>query len=149
MGTFDFVAKPFVPDELMMVVNRAIEKCRLTAETARLRTEHEAHLLQLTAEKSRLNTIVQSMGDGLLVVNISNDVVLDNAAARMILRRIDKPCQCVPVRAVIPDDASLQTDCGIIAESRTAPGETRNGSCPQERTGGTCLCASHSGSVSR
>jgi len=112
MGTFDFVAKPFVPDELMMVVNRAIEKYHLTAETARLRTEHEAHLLQLTAEKSRLNTIVQSMGDGLLVVNISNDVVLENAAARMILRRIDKPSQYVPVRAVIPDDAI----CKQIAE---------------------------------
>jgi two-component system, OmpR family, phosphate regulon sensor histidine kinase PhoR len=112
MGTFDFVAKPFVPDELMIVVNRAIEKCRLTAETARLRKEHEAHLLQLAAEKSRLNTIVQSMADGLLVVNISNDVVLDNTAARMILRRIDKPFQCVPVSAVIPDDAV----CRQIAE---------------------------------
>jgi two-component system, OmpR family, phosphate regulon sensor histidine kinase PhoR len=112
MGTFDFVAKPFVPDELMMVVNRAIEKCRLTTETARLRSEHEAHLLQLAAEKSRLNTIVQSMGDGLLVVNISNDVVLDNAAARMILRRIDEPCQRVPVSDVIPD----ATVCAQIAE---------------------------------
>lgn len=103
MGTFDFVVKPFVPDELMVVVNRAVEKWRLTQETERLRSEREAHLLQLTAEQSRLKTIMQSMGDGLLVVNIDGNVVLDNAAARMILNRIDHPCQCVPVREVIPD----------------------------------------------
>jgi two-component system phosphate regulon sensor histidine kinase PhoR len=103
MGTFDFVVKPFVPDELMVVVNRAVEKWRLTKETELLRSEREAHLLQLTAEKSRLTTIMQSMGDGLLVVNVDNNVVLDNAAARMILRRIDEPCQCVPVRDVISD----------------------------------------------
>jgi two-component system, OmpR family, phosphate regulon sensor histidine kinase PhoR len=114
MGTFDFVAKPFVPDELMIVVNRAIEKWHFTAETARLRAEREAHLLQLAAEKSRLNTIVQSMGDGLLVVNISNDVVLDNAAARMILRRIDEPCECVPVSAVIPDARVCKQIGGIL-----------------------------------
>ncbi len=103
MGTFDFVVKPFVPDELMVVVNRAIEKWRATLETQRLRTEREAHLLQLTAEKSRLKTIVQSMGDGLLVVNIDRNVVLDNAAARSILGRIESPHPLVPVTEVIPD----------------------------------------------
>jgi two-component system, OmpR family, phosphate regulon sensor histidine kinase PhoR len=112
MGTFDFVVKPFVPDELMVVVNRAIEKWRLTKETERLRAEREAHLLQLTAEKSRLKTILQSMGDGLLVVNIDNNVVLDNAAARSLLRRIDEPSQCVPVNVVIPDPKV----CGQIRE---------------------------------
>ncbi|MBF0544092.1 MAG: response regulator [Candidatus Riflebacteria bacterium] len=103
MGTFDFVVKPFIPDDLMAVVNRAIEKWRSTKETERLRAEREAHLLQLAAEKSRLKTIMQSIGDGLLVVNIENNVVLDNAAARSLLRRIDEPCQCVPVREVIPN----------------------------------------------
>jgi signal transduction histidine kinase/FixJ family two-component response regulator len=103
MGTFDFIVKPFVPDELMMVVNRAVEKWRLTRETARLRAEREGHLLQLSAEKSRLKTIMQSMGDGLLVVNIDNNVVLDNDAARSLLRWVDGPSSCVPVSEVLPD----------------------------------------------
>lgn len=103
MGTFDFVVKPFIPDDLMVVVNRAIEKWQSAAEKERLKAEREAHLLQLATEKGRLRTIMQSMGDGLLVVNIDNNVVLDNAAARRLLGRMDVACQCVPVRDVIPD----------------------------------------------
>jgi two-component system phosphate regulon sensor histidine kinase PhoR len=118
MGTFDFVVKPFVPDELMVVVNRAVEKWRLTQETERLRSEREAHLLQLTAEKSRLKTIMQSMGDGLLVVNIDRNVVLDNAAARRILKRIDEPCQCVPVREVISDPKICDKVAALLASGK-------------------------------
>jgi signal transduction histidine kinase/FixJ family two-component response regulator len=119
MGTFDFVVKPFTPDELMVVVNRAIEKWRAASETERLRAEREAHLLQLTAEKSRLKTIMQSMGDGLLVINIDGNVVLDNAAARMILGRISEPCSCVPMKDVIPDARV----CAQIRELLTGPNE--------------------------
>jgi two-component system phosphate regulon sensor histidine kinase PhoR len=119
MGTFDFVVKPFTPDELMVVVNRAIEKWRAASETERLRAERAAHLLQLTGEKSRLKTIMQSMGDGLLVVNIDGNVVLDNAAARMILGRISEPCTCVPMKEVIPDARA----CDQIRELLTGPNE--------------------------
>jgi|WetSurMetagenome_2_1015567.scaffolds.fasta_scaffold14150_3 two-component system, OmpR family, phosphate regulon sensor histidine kinase PhoR len=117
MGTFDFVVKPFVPDELMVVVNRAIEKWRTTSETHRLRAEREAHLLQLSAEKSRLRTIVQSMGDGLLVVNIDRNVVLDNAAARSILGRIEDQRQLESINDVIPD----QRVCDQIGELLVNP----------------------------
>jgi two-component system, OmpR family, phosphate regulon sensor histidine kinase PhoR len=119
MGTFDFVVKPFTPDELMVVVNRAIEKWRAATETERLRAEREAHLLQLTAEKSRLKTIMQSMADGLLVINIDGNIVLDNAAARMILGRISEPCICVPMKDVIPDSRV----CEQIRELLTGPNE--------------------------
>jgi two-component system phosphate regulon sensor histidine kinase PhoR len=117
MGTFDFVVKPFVPDELMVVVNRAIEKWRATTETQKLRAEREAHLLQLRAEKSRLRTIVQSMGDGLLVVNIDRNVVLDNAAARSILGRIEDQRQLAPINEVIPEPKV----CGQITELLVNP----------------------------
>ncbi|MBN2321729.1 MAG: response regulator [Acidobacteria bacterium] len=104
MGAFDFVVKPFTPDDLMLVVNRAVEKWRLSRETARLRAERDAHLLQLATEKSRLRTIMQSMADGLLVVNIDGHVVLDNTAARRLLGRVDASCVSVPIETLIPNE---------------------------------------------
>ena len=103
MGAFDFVVKPFTPDDLMLVVNRAVEKWRLSREAARLRSERDAHLLQLATEKSRLRTIMQSMADGLLVVNIDGQVVLDNAAARRLLGQKDGSCESVPLETLIPN----------------------------------------------
>jgi len=40
-GAFDFVPKPFTPDELRMIVRRACERWSLVAETKRLRREKE------------------------------------------------------------------------------------------------------------
>lgn len=103
MGAFDFVVKPFTPDDLMLVINRAVEKWRLSREATRLRAERDAHLLQLATEKSRLRTIMQSMADGLLVVNINGQVVLDNAASRRLLGFADKSCVSVALETLIPD----------------------------------------------
>lgn len=107
MGAFDFVVKPFVPDDLMVVVGRALETWRLAQEAGRLRKEREAHLLELAAEKSRLRTIIQSMGDGLLVVNIDGDVVLDNPVARRLLGRIHQTDETQPIAAWLPNDRFL------------------------------------------
>ncbi len=112
MGAFDFVVKPFTPDDLMVVVNRAAEKWHFGLEASRLRAEREAHLLQLATEKSRLRTIMQSMGDGLLVVNISGMVVLDNAAARRLLNRMDRGREPKPLGEVIAND----TVCAAVDE---------------------------------
>lgn len=40
-GAYDFLPKPFTPDELRLVVNRGHERWRLAAESARLRREKE------------------------------------------------------------------------------------------------------------
>jgi two-component system phosphate regulon sensor histidine kinase PhoR len=101
MGAFDFVVKPFTPDDLMLVVNRAVEKWRLSREAEWLRAERDAHLLQLATETSRMRTIMQSMADGLLVINIDRQIVLDNAAARRLLGRGDASCVSVPVEELI------------------------------------------------
>ncbi len=39
LGAFDYLSKPFDPDELVMVVNRALERRRLLQENLRLRSE--------------------------------------------------------------------------------------------------------------
>lgn len=40
-GAYDFLPKPFTPDELRLIVNRGHERWRLAAESARLRHEKE------------------------------------------------------------------------------------------------------------
>lgn len=103
MGAFDFVVKPFTPEELLRVVDRAAEQWRLAREAERLKAEREAHLFELTAEKSRLRTILQAMGEGLLVVNIDGEVVLDNPVARHFLGGVSAPLVRHPLEAVVPD----------------------------------------------
>jgi two-component system phosphate regulon sensor histidine kinase PhoR len=117
MGAFDFVVKPFTPDDLMLVVNRAVENWRLSREAERLRAERDAHLLQLATETSRMRTIMQSMADGLLVINIDRQIVLDNAAARRLLGRGETSCVSVPIEALIPN-AEIINEIARLLETR-------------------------------
>ncbi|MDZ7270774.1 MAG: response regulator [candidate division KSB1 bacterium] len=84
-GAFDYLPKPFGPEELRAVVLRGLERRRLLLETERLRRERERNLLELAAERSRTATIIHSMGEGLLVVNRQRQVVLLNPVAQKIL----------------------------------------------------------------
>lgn len=80
-GAFDFLRKPFSPDELVNLVRKGLEKRRLSVEARRLREERERNLLALAAEQSRLRTVINAMGDGVLVVNLEGTLVLYNPAA--------------------------------------------------------------------
>jgi signal transduction histidine kinase len=115
MGAFDFVVKPFVPDDLMVVVDRAVERWKVAREAERLRSERESHLLELSAEKSRLRTIVQSVAEGLLVVNVEGDVVLDNPVTRRLLGRVHLPRLEGPVKGFISDDKFLAEVDSLLA----------------------------------
>ena len=107
MGAFDFVAKPFLPDDLLLVVDRAVETWQLAREAELLRREREANLLELAAEKSRLRTIIQSIAEGLLVVNVEGDVVLDNPMTRRLLGRVHQARISGPVAIFIDNDQFL------------------------------------------
>lgn len=80
-GAYDFLTKPFTPDELLRLVGRALDRVRLIRERNRLEAERRRRLLELTAEKSRLRTIIDCMGDGVLVCNAEQQLVLHNPAA--------------------------------------------------------------------
>lgn len=84
-GAYDFVAKPFTPDELVTLTRRALEHSRLMRERNRLYEERERRLLELATEKGRLRSIVEAMSDGVLVTNRDNQIVLYNAAAPAML----------------------------------------------------------------
>lgn len=84
-GAYDFIPKPFEPDQLRIVVNRAAEKIRLTRETEILELEKARTLLDLDTEKSRISTIIESLPDGVLVTNNTGQVVLMNPALKSLL----------------------------------------------------------------
>jgi len=79
-GAYDFIAKPFEPDHLRIVVNRAIEKIKLTIEAENLELERKSTLADLGTEKSRVRTIIESLPNGIVVTNSSGQVALMNPA---------------------------------------------------------------------
>jgi two-component system phosphate regulon sensor histidine kinase PhoR len=78
LGAYHYVAKPFTPDELQHLVDRALERRWYVLEARRLRLEQERHLLEVMHEKSRMRTIINAIDDGILVLNSLGQVVLFN-----------------------------------------------------------------------
>jgi len=111
-GAYDFIPKPFEPDQLRIVVNRAAEKIQLTRETAQLEQERIRTMSDLGAEKSRIRTIVESLPDGVLVTNASGQVVLVNPACRQMLNLGPEAGGGEAVEDAIPDEAL----CRLIRE---------------------------------
>jgi PAS domain S-box-containing protein len=86
-GAYDFLAKPFSPDELSRIVNRSLERVQLIRERNRLETERRGRMLELATEKSRLRTIIDCMAEGVIVSNAEHELVLSNPAALRVLQR--------------------------------------------------------------
>jgi len=84
-GAYDFIAKPFTPDQLRIVVKRALERRTLQKEAEFLRSERERSLRDVATEKSRVKTIINCMGDGILVCDRDSCIVLANPAASRML----------------------------------------------------------------
>ena len=80
-GAYDFLTKPFAPDELLTVVRRALRHLDLIRERDRLERDRERQLLEVATEKGRLRTVVEAMTDGVLVTNRDRRVVMHNPAA--------------------------------------------------------------------
>jgi PAS domain S-box-containing protein len=84
-GAYDYVSKPFTPDQLLAVVNRGLETRRLRLQAKRLTEERDQKLLEVANETSKLHTIVNSLSEGILVFNQEKQLVLWNpAVARML-----------------------------------------------------------------
>jgi two-component system phosphate regulon sensor histidine kinase PhoR len=90
-GAYDYLAKPFTPDELTAAVDKALEVQWLTREAARLRAEAERSLLLVANEQSRTRTIIQGMADGVLVTNREGKLVLYNQASLRLLGIKERP----------------------------------------------------------
>jgi PAS domain S-box-containing protein len=103
-GAYDFISKPFEPDQLRIVVNRAAEKIRLTREAKKLELEKARTLSDLDTEKSRLRTIIESLPDGVIVTNISGQVVLINPSCKHMLKLASETAPGRPIQEYIPDE---------------------------------------------
>lgn len=79
-GAYDFIPKPFEPEQLRIVVNRAADKLQLTREAKILELERNQTLADLDTEKSRIRTVLESLPNGVGVINAKGQVVLMNPA---------------------------------------------------------------------
>ncbi len=84
-GAYDFIPKPYEPDQLRIVVNRAREKLQLSMEAEKLEAERRRTLADLHMEQSRVHTIVESLPNGVIVTDTDGKVVLINPAFRQHL----------------------------------------------------------------
>ena len=114
-GAYGYIPKPFTPDELLLAVRRGLERRALTLEAKRLREDREKRLLEAAFERSRSNTVINCMTDGVLVINRDMQIVLRNAAAA----RIIPECASLPLPAALSalTSAELRT---LLAEALAA-----------------------------
>ncbi len=66
-GAFDFIPKPFAPDDLRRVVHKAVEYIRT--------------LQDIATETSRMRVLINHLSDGVLAIDGQKKIVLANAAA--------------------------------------------------------------------
>lgn len=116
-GAYDFIAKPFSPDQLRLVVSRALEKRALQLEAQSLRQERARSLRDVAEEQSRLRTIIQCMADGVLVADTKGIVVLYNPSAARLLGRVGEDLLHRPVQDVAPPELAAM----VMELARAAP----------------------------
>ena len=77
-GAFDFLVKPFTPQDLLRVVERASGQCRLIQE-------REKYLVELNSERNLSRQLINSMEEGVIVLNLNKKPVLMNPRAEFLL----------------------------------------------------------------
>lgn len=80
LGAQSYIPKPFTPEELIGELKNGYQKRLLLLEEEKWKREREERLLEVAFEKTRLNTIINSITDGVLVVNKEGLAVLFNPA---------------------------------------------------------------------
>lgn len=85
IGAQGYIPKPFPPEELIQNLKEGYHKRLLNLEIERWKKEREERLLEVAFEKTRLNTIINSISDGVLVINKAGEAVLYNPAVLKLL----------------------------------------------------------------
>ena len=126
-GAFDFVGKPFTPDYIRIVVDRAVDKITLRAEAEKLREERSLSLNTLQQEQSRLKTVFGCMAEAVLITDPEGVVVLHNPAAIKLLEIQTDPVVGKPFSESISDSVALQMieeamSKGVVVTREFKPG---------------------------
>ncbi|MEJ2639263.1 MAG: response regulator [Desulfosarcinaceae bacterium] len=114
-GAYDFIPKPFDPDQLRLVTARAAEKVHLRRDTERLEAERRRNLKDLDTEKSRMATIIDSLPNGVIVTNADGEVVLMNPSLQRYLGLSETVTSGVKVCELIKDEGL----CDLIMDIST------------------------------
>jgi PAS domain S-box-containing protein len=107
-GAYDFIPKPFEPDQLRIVVHRAWEKIRFVREAEKLEQERNRTLSDLDTEKSRVRTIIESFPSGVVVTDSKGMVVLMNPAFKHLLGLDPDLIAGKEIEAYLPDKELCQ-----------------------------------------
>ena len=124
-GAFDFVGKPFTPDYIRIVVERAVEKISLEAEARKLREERILTLEAIQNEQSLLKTVFGCMVEAVLITDPESVVVHHNPAAIKMLDIQTDPVIGKPLSASINDNVAVQMVREAIADNRVVTREPR------------------------
>jgi len=116
-GAYDYIPKPFTAGELRRIIRRGIEKRWLVQEMRRLREEREKNLELISQEKTKLKAVINSMGEGVLVVNRYGKIVLYNSAARGVLNLKDSFLER-PVKEVVKEAALVKMVNSLLEEKK-------------------------------
>jgi signal transduction histidine kinase/FixJ family two-component response regulator len=108
-GAYDFITKPFQVDPFLITVRRAVERVRLDQETRRLQEESARNLYGLHMEQSRLRTIIECMGHGVMVTNGHLELVLHNPAFMRLMEIPGEVRNPLPVAEILPCPSLLDT----------------------------------------
>jgi two-component system phosphate regulon sensor histidine kinase PhoR len=130
-GAYDFIAKPFTPDQLRLVVSRALERKALQREAQRLRQERARSLRDVAEEQSRLRTIIHAMADGVLVADTGGTIVLHNPCAARLLGLGGEELLHRPIQEV----ASPELSAMVLELARAAPFTARAVELRMDRVG--------------
>jgi signal transduction histidine kinase len=114
-GAFDFLVKPFTPDDLLQVANRAVQQWRLIGE-------REKYLSELANERSLSHQMIASMHEGVVVLNVRREPVLMNPRAERYLGKRFR--DGLTLAELFPDlDVSAAIE-GVLDAGAEAPART-------------------------
>ena len=108
-GAYDFITKPFDIPQLLVSIERALEKRSLERKAKEYQEETVRNLLELSTQKKRLETIISCMANGVMVTNKRLEVVLHNPALLRLLEVTEPVARPVPVQAIVKDEALIET----------------------------------------
>ncbi|MCK5487322.1 MAG: response regulator, partial [Desulfobacterales bacterium] len=115
-GAYDFITKPFDTEQLLLTIERAVEKRRLEQQARQYQDEILRTISKLNSEQKRLKTIINCMVNGVMVTNRNLEVVLHNPALIRLMGisgLIKKPA---PISKIIDDESLINTLKQIVNE---------------------------------
>jgi signal transduction histidine kinase len=108
-GAYDFITKPFDIPQLLVSIERALEKRNLEQKAKTYQEETVQNLLALSTEKKRLETIISCIANGIMVTNKNLEIVLHNPALLRLLDVATPPSNPVPLHAIVKDESLIAT----------------------------------------